>query len=44
MDEQFGEIDPHSILRADSYSLAAGGSPADREMRASLEHEEAERT
>ena len=33
MDEQFGEIDPPSILRADGYSLAPGGSPAGREMR-----------
>ena len=44
MDEQFGEIDPPSILRADGYSLAPGGVSAGREMRASLEHEEAERT
>ena len=44
MDEQFSEIDPPSILRADGYSLAPGGTPAGCEMRASLEHEEAERT
>ena len=44
MDEQFSEVDPSSILRADGYSLAPGGIPAGREMRASLEHEEAERT
>ena len=44
MDEQFSEVDPPSILRADGYSLAPGGIPAGCEMRASLEHEEAERT
>jgi hypothetical protein len=44
MDEQFGEIDPPSILRADGYSLAPGGIPAGREMRGSLDHEEAEST
>jgi hypothetical protein len=44
MDEQFGEIDPPSILRADGYSLAPGGIPAGRETRGSLEHEEAEST
>ncbi len=44
MDEQFGEINPPSILRADGYSLAPGGNPGGCEMLASLEHEEAERT
>ena len=44
MDEQFGDSDPPSILRADGYSLAPGGSPAGGEMRGSLEHEEAEST
>jgi hypothetical protein len=44
MDGQFGETDPPSIPRADESSLAPGGIPAGREMLASLEHEEAERT